>query len=84
MSKYSMIIILAIWITILPFLGFPSFWRTLFIVLSGLGIIFYTLALRSESFNSQSFSFKKRNDVYVENGINNNEERIKEKIEEKN
>lgn len=79
MSKYSMIIILAILITILPFLGFPSFWRTLFIFLSGLGIIFYTLALRNESLNSKSFSFKKRNDVYTENGISDNEERIEEK-----
>lgn len=79
MSKYSIIITLAIWIIILPFLGFPSFWRTLFIFLSGLGIIVYTLALRSESANRRSFSFKKQNDVYVENGINNNEERIEEK-----
>lgn len=79
MSKYSIIITLAIWTIILPFLGFPSFWRILFIFLSGLGIIFYTLALRSESLNNRSFSFKKRNDVYTENGTSDNEERIEEK-----
>ena len=75
MSKHSIIITLAIWIIILPFLGFPSFWRTLFFVLSGLGIIFYTFLLRSESSNSSSFSFDKNNDVYVENGIDHNEEK---------
>lgn len=70
---------MAIWIIILPFLGFPNFWKTVFIVLSGLGIIFYTFTLRRQSSNSSSFSFKKQNDVYVENGMNINEEKIEEK-----
>jgi hypothetical protein len=78
MSKHSIIITLAVWIIILPFLGFPSFWRTLFFVLSGLGIISYTFLLRSESSNSSSFSFDKNNDVYVENGINHRNEKGKE------
>lgn len=77
MSKHSIIITIAIWIIILPFLGFPSFWRTLLLVLSGLGIIFYTFMLRSESLNDTSWSFSKDNDVYVENGVDhNNEEKI--------
>lgn len=77
MSKHSIIITIAIWIIILPFLGFPSFWRTLLLVLSGLGIIFYTFMLRSESLNGASWSFSKDNDVYVENGVDyNNEEKI--------
>ena len=75
MSKHSIIITLAIWIMVLPFLGFPSFWRTLFIVLSGLGIIFYTFLLRSETAGSSSWGFSKSNDVYVENGIDHNNEK---------
>jgi uncharacterized membrane protein len=82
MSKYTIIITLAVWIIILPFLGFPSFWRTLLIVLSALGIIFYAFLLRSESSNVSSFGFSKNNGVYVENGINDNvtnEEKIQSK-----
>ena len=71
MSKYTIIITLAVWIILLPFLGFPSFWRTLLTVISSLGIISYTFLLRSESANSPSFGFNKNNGVYVENDINN-------------
>lgn len=78
MSRYSIIITIAIWIIILPFLGFPSFWRTLLLVLSGLGIIFYTTMLRNE-YSGSSWSFGKDNDVYVENGIDHNEKEFKEK-----
>jgi len=72
MSKHSIIITLAIWIIILPFLGFPSFWRTLLIVISALGIILYAFLLRGESSNVSSFGFNKNNGVYVENGVNDN------------
>ena len=75
MSKHSIIITLAIWVMILPFLGFPSFWRTLFFVLSGLGIIFYTFLLRGEHSSGSSWGFDKNNDVYVENGADHNDER---------
>lgn len=79
MSKHTTIIILAIWIIILPFLGFPSFWRTLLLVLSGLGIVFYTFMLRSESSNRSSFGFSKKNDAYIENGIDYNDKKSQEK-----
>lgn len=80
MSKYSIIITLAVVVIILPYLGFPSFWRTLFLVLSGLGIIFYTFLLKTEYQNGSSWSFGKDNDVYVENGVDhNNEKKIQKK-----
>jgi hypothetical protein len=80
MSKYSIIITLAVVVIILPYLGFPSFWRTLLLVLSGLGIISYTFLLKSEYSNSSSWGFNKNNDAYVENGIDhNNEAKIQEK-----
>ena len=75
MSRYSIIITIAVWVIILPFLGFPSFWETLLLVLSGFGIIFYTFMLKSESANGSSWSFSKDNDVYVENGIDHNNEK---------
>ena len=79
MSKHSIIITLAIWV-IIPFLGFPSFWRTLFLVFSGLGIIFYTFLLRNEYSSNSHWGFGKKNDVYVENGVDyNNEKKNKEK-----
>lgn len=74
MSKHSTIIILAIWITILPFLGFPGFWRTIFFVLSGLGIIILILLIKNESSGNNQFGFRsggKSTDVYTENGIIN-------------
>ena len=79
MSKYSITITLAVWIIILPFLGFPSFWRTLLIVISSLGIIFYTFMLRSEYSNNSSWSFDKDNDADVENGVDHNNERKNQK-----
>ncbi|MBL7045145.1 MAG: hypothetical protein ISR98_00915 [Parcubacteria group bacterium] len=79
MSKHSIVITLAIWIIVLPFLGFPSFWRTLLIVLSSLGIIFYTFILRSEYSNGSSWSFSNKDDVYIENGIDQNAQKTQKK-----
>ena len=79
MSKHTIIITLAIWIIALQFLGFPGFWRTLILVLSSLGIIFYTFLMRNESPNGSSFNFNKNTDVYVENGIENNDIKNKKK-----
>lgn len=82
MSKHTIIITLSILIIIIPFLGLPSFWKTLLIILSGLGIILHTFLLRSESSNKQSFNFGRNTDVYVENGANSNIEN-EEKIQNK-
>lgn len=38
MSKHAAIIFLAIFMTVLPFLGFPSFVRTVLLVVSGLTV----------------------------------------------
>lgn len=82
MSKHTIIITLSILIIIIPFLGLPSFWKTLLIILSGLGIILHTFLLRNESSNKQLFNFDRNTDVYVENGANSNIEN-EEKIQNK-
>ena len=79
MSKHSIIITLAVWVIILPFLGFPSFWRTLLLVLSGLGIILYTFLLRGEYSKGPYWSFGRHNDVYMENDINHDKEKTQKK-----
>ena len=69
MSKYTIIITLGIWIIILPFLGFPGFWRTLLLVLSGFGVVILTLLIRSESSSRDTFRFGGNGaDAYVDNG----------------
>jgi hypothetical protein len=76
MSKYNIIITLAIWIIILPFLGFPGFWRTLLLVLSGFGIIVLTLLIKSESSSRENFRFGGNgDDAYVDNGHEKKEEK---------
>jgi hypothetical protein len=49
MSKEMTIIALGIWIIITPYLGVPGSWRTVLLVLSGLGIAVTGFLLRGES-----------------------------------
>lgn len=44
MNKEKVLLVLGVWLMVLPFLGFPDFWKTAFIVLTGL-IITYLSAL---------------------------------------
>ncbi|MFA6177537.1 MAG: hypothetical protein WC694_01425 [Candidatus Paceibacterota bacterium] len=49
MQKARIFLILGIWITILPYLGFPYSWKDILTTLSGLGIIFGSYLLYKES-----------------------------------
>ena len=40
MIKARIILALGIWVTILPYLGFPNSWKDVLTTLSGLGLIF--------------------------------------------
>lgn len=49
MRKERTLFIISLWIIVLPFLGFPEFWRKIFFVITGLmlfylGYLFYTEA----------------------------------------
>jgi len=72
MSKDAAIIILGFLVAAMPFLGFPSSWKTVFYVLLGLGTVVFALLLRKEllayvpRFGSNG---EKKTDAYTENGI---------------
>lgn len=70
MKKIRLILILGIWNTILPFLGFPYAWKSILFSLSGLillyvGYVFYTVAKRAEP-KTDFDSFSENND-FIEN-----------------
>lgn len=46
MSKRKLVIVLAIWIALMPFLGFPGSWENFFVVISGLLIVLLTVDFR--------------------------------------
>jgi len=49
MKKARTFLIIAIWITILPYLGFPSFWKNLFFTITGLVLIYLSYLLYKEA-----------------------------------
>ncbi|MFA5778463.1 MAG: hypothetical protein WC870_03205 [Candidatus Paceibacterota bacterium] len=49
MSKARMLLILGVWVAILPFLGFPSSWKDLLFVLSGIILIYFSYTLYKDS-----------------------------------
>jgi len=75
MSKYTILIIFGIWISIFPFLGFSGQWKAFLLVLSGFCIIVFSFLARNESSNhiSSGFYNNKKTDVYVENGTDSYE-----------
>lgn len=49
MRKTRIFFVLGIWITILPYLGFPYSWKDVLMTLSGLGLIYASFLLYKES-----------------------------------
>ena len=49
MSKEAGVILLGVFSVILPFLGFPSSWRTAMLVFAGIGLIVIGFLLRTEA-----------------------------------
>jgi len=49
MRKAYTLLILGIWITILPYLGFPYSWKDILMTLSGLGLIYVSYTLYKKS-----------------------------------
>ena len=49
MQKARILLFLGIWVTILPYLGFPYSWKDIIIVLCGLGLIYISYMLYKES-----------------------------------
>jgi len=49
MKKARTFLIIAIWITILPYLGFPFFWKNLFFTITGLVLAYLSYLLYKEA-----------------------------------
>jgi hypothetical protein len=49
MTKARVFLILGIWVTILPYLGFPNSWKDVLTTLSGLGLIFLSYLFYKDS-----------------------------------
>lgn len=49
MHRARMFLLLGVWIAILPYLGFPYFWKNILFTLSGLGLAYFSFLFYRES-----------------------------------
>lgn len=49
MSKEMAVIALGIWVLVIPYLGVPGGWRTLLMIVTGIGLIVLGFFLRTEA-----------------------------------
>ena len=68
-TKETAILVLGLLVALLPFLGFPRSWKTIFFVFSGLAIALLAFLIR-EGWGRGSSRMERRTDVYVENSVN--------------
>lgn len=64
MSNRRIIFILGVWVAILPFLGFPTSWKQVLFVLSGLTLIGFSYCIEE----SKNRPKKEASDVFTDNG----------------
>lgn len=66
MRKERALFIIGLWVIVLPFSGFPSFWRTLFFTITGLVIMYigYLFYLQAKSTLSKNDT---RSKTFVDN-----------------
>ena len=48
MRRARIILILGIWVMVLPYLGFPSFWKNILFSASGLALVYVSLVMYRE------------------------------------
>ncbi len=70
MSKETIVAVLGIWVIVVPYLGFPSSWKTVIFVLSGFAVMIVGFFLRAEALarlsgQGKEASFARR--TFVEN-----------------
>ncbi len=84
MRRERILLILGIWVAILPYLGFPYFWKNILFTLSGIVLIYHSYALhkirkakekRKKSFDN--FSENNIDQSYDGNVITKKEEEVK-------
>ena len=73
MQKARIFLILGIWITVLPYLGFPYSWKDVLVTFSGLGLIGVSYMLYRES-KIKKIEEEKTFDNFSENDFKGGEE----------
>lgn len=66
MRKEKTLFILAIWIMVLPFLGFPESWIKIFFIITGLAIIYLAYLFYLE-FKSRLSKNDDQGEIFVDN-----------------
>lgn len=49
MTKARILLILGVWVAVLPYLGFPSSWKDLLFIFSGIVLIYFSYVLYKDS-----------------------------------
>lgn len=74
MKKARTLLFLGTWVVILPYLGFPYFWKNILFAITGLGIIYisYTLYIdhKTREKKERIFDSFKENEEFVINNEN--------------
>lgn len=67
MSKARILLILGTWVAVLPYLGFPSFWKNILFTLSGLTLIYFSYIMyRNSKRNEKTFDNFRENNSFKE------------------
>ncbi len=77
MKKARTLLFLGTWVVILPYLGFPYFWKNILFTITGLGIIYisYTLYIDNKKRENKEKifdSFKENEEFVINNEVNEN------------
>lgn len=70
MRRPYILLTLGIWVAVLPYLGFPYFWKNILFTLSGFGLIYVSFLIYKE-FKQQKKNKKETYDNFSENGSAN-------------
>ena len=77
MRKAYILLAFGIWVTILPFLGFPYSWKNVLVAITGLGIIYFSFVIYKESrepnINGEGGSKENNFDNFSENNFSGND-----------
>jgi len=65
MHRARALLLFGIWVAILPYLGFPYFWKNVLFTISGLGLVYFACILYKE--HKRRESIQKTFDNFSEN-----------------
>jgi len=73
MRRPYTILALGVWVAVLPYLGFPYFWKNILFTISGFGIIYFSYILYREAKESPK-NQKETFDNFSENNFSSSSE----------